>query len=975
MTDSPFLIESDISIEDGGIITGTEYGNDFGYEPFELDIDGEKNGLTFEDNDDKKMKRSNKQQQQEENGKEHGKEERDNNDEDEDDRDDKDIDISKNGRRIWSRNNQQYLEKIDSSCRLANFSWRLWHQMNKQEQGSITSDSTYETRGVVDTGATAAADDKSRKRGSILSDPEAEYKYWNSHMERIVSDVKRSPQKEMRNSLSIASDMAQASLFASSTEREEDEDRNNNNKNNNDQVKIHLGSMDASAKNRDSIHDESVDDGNGNSSSSSNDNTNNNHKVHASKAIPIRPTPTKEKHRQVTIHNNNPFLGDVNSYKPLIGETAKQSKQSRAMVEGASPPLSIFSSSSSSSTSTLSSRIRTGSIAASNEIDNEIGEKDKVSKSKRRIRKIGMKRHLFPRSAVFDSPDLFHFHSNSFSSPSTTTSTAISAKMIDNRISLIDVSADMKEKLEDEENQSEQANESFGEQNDDSGVFAMDESNMDIKNNEITHNLCPFVLPALPQMSSQYNMIDIGEEWIVPYTFASLMETSILSNNVKLEEIYATPERMIKEGYLSAYEEECDNDDSFNKSMKILHHRSWFKIIGNILIEQSEKSITESENKGVGMVILRPDILIQSLHNESDINKSFSFEYIDSRTRKRRRIIFIADTKEEADDWIKHLKRGKDLAVDDVYDMRNPKSLGNGPFCTVVESFEKNCGNKCALKIIEKNKFWEAVKSGKERADMLVRESSIQAMLTSAANRDSKPEISGSNNIAKLYSIFETSNFFYLAIELFESGDLFQLLSDKGILSETEAKMAVKDVLKAVSFLQRFGVAHRDIKLTNLLLKQQSGSDCQYKIVLADFGLSVIQGSDGLIRGRCGTPGFVAPEILHAKPSEGIPNNVDVFSIGVVAFCLLSGYEPFHGETEQEILESNKNGKILFYGDEFDEADSGCFNEDVIDVDNDSRHDFSHVSKEGRELLSLLLRDTKSYRPKAENALESKWFL
>ncbi|CAN0479455.1 unnamed protein product, partial [Discosporangium mesarthrocarpum] len=71
---------------------------------------------------------------------------------------------------------------------------------------------------------------------------------------------------------------------------------------------------------------------------------------------------------------------------------------------------------------------------------------------------------------------------------------------------------------------------------------------------------------------------------------------------------------------------------------------------------------------------------------------------------------------------------------------------------------------------------------------------------------------------------------------------------------------------------------------------------------------------------RCGTPGYVAPEILHAKKKEGYGINVDAFSVGVVAYTILCGYEPFYGVTETQLIESNKEGEVCFYSPEWDDV-------------------------------------------------------
>merc|ERR1712216_894554 len=115
--------------------------------------------------------------------------------------------------------------------------------------------------------------------------------------------------------------------------------------------------------------------------------------------------------------------------------------------------------------------------------------------------------------------------------------------------------------------------------------------------------------------------------------------------------------------------------------------------------------------------------------------------------------------------------------------------------------------------------------------------------------------------------------------------------------------------------------AHRDVKLSNWIFRHddqnaqiQSHSPSRSRLRLVDFGMATaVDPRDGLLRGRCGTPGYVAPEILKAHKSEGYANNVDMFSLGVVAYTLLCGYEPFYGATNKELIRANRECSFEFY--------------------------------------------------------------
>ena len=118
----------------------------------------------------------------------------------------------------------------------------------------------------------------------------------------------------------------------------------------------------------------------------------------------------------------------------------------------------------------------------------------------------------------------------------------------------------------------------------------------------------------------------------------------------------------------------------------------------------------------------------------------------------------------------------------------------------------------------------------------------------------------------------------------------------------------MSNLLNALGHLHSKGIMHRDIKPENLILRRE-GSETE--IVVADFGLSekFTNCEDELLFKRCGTPGYVAPEILN---NEEYDIGVDVFSVGIIFYIILTGYAPFFGDSYDEIIEKNKKGNICF---------------------------------------------------------------
>jgi calcium/calmodulin-dependent protein kinase I len=116
--------------------------------------------------------------------------------------------------------------------------------------------------------------------------------------------------------------------------------------------------------------------------------------------------------------------------------------------------------------------------------------------------------------------------------------------------------------------------------------------------------------------------------------------------------------------------------------------------------------------------------------------------------------------------------------------------------------------------------------------------------------------------------------------------------------------------------------------------------------------MSTLVGVDGLVRGRCGSPGYVAPEILKAEAGQGYRNQVDMFSAGVTLYLMLCGYEPFYGESEKELIKANKKAHIDFPDSEW-----------------------SKISPEAKNLVVQMLKKDPSERITAEEAVEHPWIV
>ncbi|KAK3823325.1 MAG: calcium/calmodulin-dependent protein kinase type 1 [Benniella sp.] len=200
--------------------------------------------------------------------------------------------------------------------------------------------------------------------------------------------------------------------------------------------------------------------------------------------------------------------------------------------------------------------------------------------------------------------------------------------------------------------------------------------------------------------------------------------------------------------------------------------------------------------------------------------------------------------------------------------------LGVGTFATVKEIKLRSTGQSFALKIILKKTLKDC----------------------NAGHRDCYLVQSPS---PELYFAFGTEDAVYLVTELASGGELFDQLLQKGSYTEVDAAGLVREILLGVEYLHSMDIVHRDLKPENLLFLDKSKNA---RLMITDFGLSkILRNGDEVLMTACGTPGYVAPEVLE---EIGHGKSVDMWSIGVIAFTLLCGYPPFWGEDQAALFEN-----------------------------------------------------------------------
>lgn len=249
--------------------------------------------------------------------------------------------------------------------------------------------------------------------------------------------------------------------------------------------------------------------------------------------------------------------------------------------------------------------------------------------------------------------------------------------------------------------------------------------------------------------------------------------------------------------------------------------------------------------------------------------------------------------------------------------------LGQGTFAKVYYGRSLRTSQSVAIKVIDKEKV---LKVG--LMDQIKREISVMRIVKHP-------------NIVQLYEVMATKSKIYFVMEYAKGGELFNKVA-RGRLKEDVARKFFIQLMNAVDFCHSRNVYHRDIKPENLLLDENDN------LKVSDFGLSALAESkrqDGLLHTTCGTPAYVAPEVIGQKGYDGA--KADIWSCGVVLFVLLAGYLPFHDSNLMEMY--RKIGR----------ADFKCP---------------SWFTPEARRLIGKILDPNPSTRISIAKIKESSWY-
>ncbi|XP_028917398.1 serine/threonine-protein kinase 33 [Ornithorhynchus anatinus] len=284
-----------------------------------------------------------------------------------------------------------------------------------------------------------------------------------------------------------------------------------------------------------------------------------------------------------------------------------------------------------------------------------------------------------------------------------------------------------------------------------------------------------------------------------------------------------------------------------------------------------------------------------------------------------------------AEGKIPHTRMDDGTAIKQFYTFG--RKLGQGNFGTVIEVTHKETGLKWAIKKVNKEK------AGSSAVKLLEREVNI----LKSVNHE---------HIIHLEEVFETPKSMYLVMELCENGELKEILNRKRHFSEDETRYIIQSLASAIAYLHKKDIVHRDLKLENILVKSTTiddNNEMKLNIKVTDFGLAVqkLGGSESMLQTTCGTPIYMAPEVINAHDYS---QQCDIWSIGVIMYILLSGEPPFMAHSEEKLFEAIKKGELYFH-----------------------KKIWQSVSDSAKHVLKQLLKVDPAHRITANELLDVNW--
>ena len=403
---------------------------------------------------------------------------------------------------------------------------------------------------------------------------------------------------------------------------------------------------------------------------------------------------------------------------------------------------------------------------------------------------------------------------------------------------------------------------------------------------------------------------------------SSMLRAAASKTGEERKERFSSPSRILS----GDQDDEKENDEDAIVHCGMMHRESGERKLKGYYYKLRNKDLyyykKESDAKYKGMYSLTNVFLREEDPEPSDdVNYVYPFTLIFvSKERK-----FYCLKEEDYKVWVEKIKQAIGYySISTYYDIG--ESIGKGKFGRVKLAIHKKTNKKVAVKILKKKKM------DAEDFELYKREVEIL-------------KICQHPNIIRLLDVFENSEYIYIVMEYLSGGPLLQYFKERKYkLKESRVRDIAHQISTSLFYLKSFGIAHRDMKPDNIMMASNT-DDSEIKLI--DFGLSKIIGPKERSKDPFGTIPYAAPEIILRKPYS---HSVDIWSLGVTIFFLMTGFHPFDSHDQQELLK-----KIVRQEPDWD------------------AEEWKGASKECKDLVKKLLTKDKEKRIEIEDVLEHEW--
>jgi calcium/calmodulin-dependent protein kinase I len=265
--------------------------------------------------------------------------------------------------------------------------------------------------------------------------------------------------------------------------------------------------------------------------------------------------------------------------------------------------------------------------------------------------------------------------------------------------------------------------------------------------------------------------------------------------------------------------------------------------------------------------------------------------------------------------------------IEDFYIIEQDTILGEGASAIVRKGIKRDSGETYAIKIIDKSQM------GENELESLYNELKIMSIIDHP-------------NIVRVYEYYECHGVVFIVMELMSGGELFDKIVEYEHYTEKQAAETFTPIVDAVRYCHKLGIVHRDLKPENLLY---SSNEENAMIKVSDFGFAkfLIPKSQEQLFTACGTPSYVAPEIIESK---GYDAKVDCWSLGVILYVMLCGFPPFYADDNNTLFNMIKTADFEFHSPYWD-----------------------NVSENAKDLIKKLLVVEPEKRLNTEEILKHPW--